>query len=173
MSRRFSLATSTALAVLGALGLLAPQAVPAQTAPPSLQVANATAITTLSATGVQIYTCQRDAGTHQLSWVFKAPQADLFDATGHLVVKHFAGPSWEAFDGSLITGKVLEQFTAEAGNIPQLLLQATQGGGRGLLSPVRFVQRLNTHGGLAPTQACAREGQEGRSPYTATYVFLD
>jgi len=63
--------------------------------------------------------------------------------------------------------------TAEAGAIPLLLLQATSVGGTGLLSAVRYVQRLQTHGGTAPSQPCTEEGQEGRSPYLAQYVFLD
>jgi hypothetical protein len=63
--------------------------------------------------------------------------------------------------------------TAEAGAIPLLLLQATSVGGTGLLSTVRYVQRLQTHGGTAPSQPCTEEGQEGRSPYLAQYVFLD
>ena len=36
-----------------------------------------------------------------------------------------------------------------------------------------IIQRLNTHGGAAPAQPCTQEGQEGRTPYRADYVFLD
>lgn len=143
--------------------------------PATLQPADAHhTVASLAATGVQIYTCKRDPN-NQLAWVFKAPQADLSDASGKLVLKHYAGPSWEAADGSKITGKVLQQMpnTKEAGSIPQLLLQATSVGGPGMLASVRYVQRLNTHGGAAPAEPCTQEGQEGRTPYRADYVFLN
>ncbi|WP_413706022.1 DUF3455 domain-containing protein [Ralstonia sp. Ralssp110] len=165
----------TASALLLALAMTSAQTVMAQTAPAVLQPADAHHIVaTLSATGVQIYVCKRD-GDKPLAWAFKAPLAELYDASGKLVIKHGAGPSWEAPDGSKITGKVLQQVpnTAEAGAIPLLLLQATNVGGAGLLSGVRYVQRLQTHGGIAPAQPCTEESQEGRSPYLAQYVFLD
>ena len=143
------------------------------TVPPELQPEGATVVASLAASGIQIYVCKRDA-SNQLAWVFKAPQADLYDASGKLVVKHGAGPSWQSADGSKITGKVLQHAANpdDAGAIPMLLLQATDAGGPGLLSTVRYVQRLATHGGAAPAAPCTQEGQEGRSPYTAQYVFL-
>jgi hypothetical protein len=134
--------------------------------------AGASEVASLAATGVQVYVCKRGPD-HRLAWTFQAPQAELYDAAGKLAVKHYVGPSWEAGDGSKITGKVLKQAPgAEGGAIPQLLLQATQAGGPGLLAPVRYVQRLDTHGGAAPSRPCTQEGQEGRSPYLARYVFL-
>ena len=130
-------------------------------------------VAVLAASGVQIYVCKRDQN-NQLSWAFKAPQADLYDRTGKLIVKHGAGPSWAASDGSRITGKVLQQAsnTGDLDSIPSLLLQATNAGNPGLLSSVSYVQRVHTHGGMAPSQPCTEEGQEGRSPYLADYVFL-
>ncbi|SAL86800.1 hypothetical protein AWB68_08155 [Caballeronia choica] len=143
-------------------------------APPSLQPADAQqTIASLSATGVQVYVCKRDQNS-QLAWALKGPQADLYDSSHKLVVKHYAGPTWEATDGSKITGKVLQQAanTAEAGSIALLLLQATSTGGPGLLASVRYVQRLKTQGGAAPAEPCTQEGQESRVPYRANYVFL-
>jgi len=130
-------------------------------------------VAVLAASGVQIYVCKRDQN-NQLSWAFKAPQADLYDRSGKLIVKHSAGPSWAASDGSKITGKILQQApnASEPDSIPLLLLQATNAGDPGLLSSVRYVQRVHTHGGMAPSQPCTEEGQEGRSPYLADYVFL-
>lgn len=164
-----------ASAAMLALAWTATQTAFAQTVPDTLQPAGTHhTVASLSATGVQIYVCKRD-GDKPLAWAFEAPLADLYDASGKLVVKHAAGPSWEAPDGSKITGKVMRQAanTAEAGAIPLLLLQATTVGGSGLLSGVHYVQRLQTHGGIAPAQPCTEEGQEGRSPYLAQYVFLD
>jgi len=145
-------------------------AVPATLTPPE----TTHVVAALRASGTQIYVCKRDAN-NELSWTFKAPSADLYDASGQLVVKHGAGPSWEASDGSKITGTVLQQApnTDQPGSIALLLLQATPAGGPGLLASVRYVQRLDTRGGVAPAAPCTQEGQEGRSPYLAEYVFLE
>lgn len=131
-------------------------------------------IAALKASGTQVYVCKRDAN-QKLAWVFKAPSADLYDASGQLVVKHSAGPTWQASDGSEITGKVLQQAPNpdQTDSIPLLLLKATNAGGPGLLATVRYVQRLDTRGGLAPSGPCTQEGQEGRSPYLAEYLFLE
>src|SRR5262249_43979890 len=54
------------------------------------------------AEGVQIYLCKADVDDPgRLEWVLKAPDADLFDERGGRIGRHFAGPTWEAFeDGS-------------------------------------------------------------------------
>ena len=39
-------------------------------------------------------------------WVFVAPEARLVDANGMLVGHHYAGPTWEAGDGSKVVGTV-------------------------------------------------------------------
>lgn len=144
-------------------------------APPELKPADAgRTIAVLQASGVQIYQCKR-AADGRLLWTFSAPEATLKDGTGQLVVKHYAGPTWEAPDGSKITGKVLRQApnTREPDSIPLLLLQATSTGGPGVLAGTRYVQRLNTQGGQALPQACTQEGQENRMPYRADYAFLE
>src|ERR1700727_2934622 len=50
---------------------------------------------TAKAQGVQIYRCQakKDDPT-QYEWVFVAPEADLFDAQGKKIGRHYAGPTW-------------------------------------------------------------------------------
>jgi len=137
----------------------------------------ATPVLSTTAAGIQVYTCDYDAG-HKLAWVFQHPEAMLFDASGTLVVRHGAGPSWEALDGSRITGKKLaETPSAHAGSIPQLLLAATPAATdakatAGTLAGVRFVQRLDTAGGTPPDTACSTEHAVGRFPYFARYVFL-
>jgi hypothetical protein len=144
------------------------------TVPATLTPGEAThVVAALKASGTQIYVCKRDTN-NKLSWAFKAPSAELYDASGELIVTHSAGPSWAAADGSKITGQVLQQAPSadQPGSIPLLLLRATNAAGPGLLSTVRYVQRLDTHGGVAPTGACTQEGQEGRSPYIAEYRFL-
>ncbi|HGO6078561.1 DUF3455 domain-containing protein [Burkholderia cenocepacia] len=121
--------------------------------------------------GVQIYACEYDAD-HRLAWAFKRPEAMLFDESGTLVVRHGAGPSWEALDGSRITGKKLAEMpSASAASVPQLLLAAAPAA-TGTLAGVRFVQRLDTAGGTPPAATCTTEHAVGRFPYFARYVFL-
>jgi len=155
-----------------ALGIArAAETVPESLAPP----AGLKRAMELKATGVQIYHCGRPKGADAASapvWVFDAPRATLVDANGQPAARHYAGPTWEAADGSRITGKVAAHVDApEAGAIAWLLLKAESAGVAGRFDPVRSVQRLFTSGGAAPTGACAREGEALEVPYRALYVF--
>jgi len=58
-----------------------------------------------AAKGVQRYVCTVKGGANE--WGFKAPEAELIDAGGRPFAKHYAGPTWEAPDGSKIVGKIL------------------------------------------------------------------
>lgn len=129
----------------------------------------------VSATGVQIYTCgKNDAGAS--TWIFKAPEAALFDAEKKQIGKHYAGPTWEGMQGGKIVGAAKASAPApEAGGIPWLLLEVKSSEGSSVFTQAKGVLRIATHGGLAPAQGCdaAHAGQEARVPYTATYVFLN
>lgn len=154
-----------AAATLGACTAMQPGAATA-----SIEPQNAQRAMTLTASGVQIYACEMNA-QHQLGWVFKSPQATLFDTSGQAVVEHGAGPSWQAQDGSRIVGHVLAQKPSDTpASIPQLLLE-THSTAAGTLSAIRFVQRVNTVGGSMPAAPCSAEHQIGKSPYLANYVF--
>ena len=119
------------------------------------------------AKGVQIYECR--AG----SWAFVAPQADLFDRAGKKIGTHYAGPHWEAADGSKIVGAVKQRADAPAaGNIPWLLLGTKSVGGEGAFSKVTSIQRVATTGGVAPAGSCAQAGAQVRVDYTADYYFF-
>jgi hypothetical protein len=126
------------------------------------------------ATGKQIYTC--DSKTSK--WTV-APEADLFDESGKLVVKHSAGPTWEStVDRSAVTGAVANNGTArvtvDPTAIPWLLLDAAVKSGApvGLLINTKYIQRVNTTGGLGPTGACDPVDTAPRPvPYTANYRF--
>lgn len=123
------------------------------------------------ASGVQTYSCEFDA-QHQLQWVFKSPLATLYDASGKAIIRHAAGPSWQADDGSRIIGHVIATRPSTANNsIPELLLETKSTSGNGPLSEARYVQRVNTVGGLAPKAPCSSEHQTGSTPYLAEYVF--
>ena len=69
--------------------------------PASLAVpANQEPALVLTAKGVQIYECRPVAGdASKFEWAFKAPEAELFDAQGRKVGKHYAGPTWELTAG--------------------------------------------------------------------------
>jgi hypothetical protein len=124
-----------------------------------------------AAKGAQIYVCTAKAGANE--WIFKAPEAELRDAQGQVFAKHYAGPSWEAADGSKIVGTVLANEAAPtAGAIPWLLLSA-KASGTGVLARARFVQRLNTSGGVAPAGSCPTIGAEERVGYSADYVIYE
>jgi hypothetical protein len=139
--------------------------IPAKLAPPQERPL----VGKYAAKGVQIYVCNVEGGANE--WEFKAPEAELTDAQGRPFAKHYAGPTWEARDGSKIVGKVLANEPApKAGAIPWLLL-STDSSGSGVLAGVRFAQRVNTSGGVGPTGACPKAGTERRVEYTADYIF--
>jgi hypothetical protein len=127
------------------------------------------------AKGVQIYECRarKDQGGYE--WAFVAPEAELFDASGKRIGRHFAGPHWESTDGSSIVGSLKARADAPAaGAIPWLLLGAKSVGAQGSFSKVTSVQRVNTKGGLAPAGGCSQvaAGTPARVPYTADYYFF-
>jgi hypothetical protein len=141
------------------------QDVPAKLAPPQEEPL----VGKYAAKGVQIYVCADKGGASE--WSFKAPEAELVDPQGRPFAKHYAGPTWEAADGSKVTGKVLASEPApKAGAIPWLLLSA-EPSGSGVLAGARFVQRVNTSGGAGPTGPCPTPGTERRVAYTADYIF--
>jgi uncharacterized protein DUF3455 len=134
--------------------------------------AGATLLLRVVADGVQIYACETtDTGR---GWVFKAPEAALFDADGRQIGTHFAGPTWKHADGSAVAGEVAGRADApEAGAIPWLLLRAKNHEGTGTLASAAFVRRIDTKGGAAPKTACepARIAEQARMRYSAVYEF--
>src|SRR5262249_50241215 len=124
------------------------------------------------ARGVQIYTCRARADEpKQSEWVLRAPEAELFDEHGRRLGTHFAGPTWKANDGSQIVGEVRERAPSPApGAVPWLLLAAKKSEGKGVLADDRWIQRVETRGGVAPAGSC-ESGKEARVAYQATYYF--
>jgi len=144
------------------------QQVPAQIQAP----ANEKLLLQVHAKGDQVYICQE--GVTQFAWTLKAPDAQLFDKDGKPFGKHFAGPSWEASDGSRVVGKAVANAPSpDADSIAWLLVNIVSHEGSGVLSPATTIQRINTKGGKAPASGCdsAHTGQEIRVPYSADYVF--
>jgi hypothetical protein len=121
-----------------------------------------------TAYGVQIYTCKMEGDSRH--WVFTAPEAALFDASGRQIGTHFAGPAWQMADGGKIVGEVVAQAPApEPHAIAWLLLRVKSHEGTGVLSGVNVVRRIDTQGGTAPATAC--DATQARMQYTARYQF--
>src|SRR6218665_666115 len=106
-------------------------------------------------------------------WAFVAPVATLKDRSGEVVGKYYGGPTWEANDGSKVTGKQLAVAPGTPGNIPLQLVKADPAMGMGAMQGVSHIQRLQTQGGVAPAAAClmANQGERRQVAYQADYVF--
>ncbi|WP_131742191.1 CHRD domain-containing protein [Actinomadura roseirufa] len=125
--------------------------------------------------GVQIYRCTRQAAggyaftQDNVAAVLEGGIRHTFAAPGP------AGPPrWAAPDGSAVTGKAVIKTPNGAGNIPELVLDATRAGaGRGLLAGTTQILRLNTAGGVAPSGPCDPAARPtARVPYRADYLFF-
>jgi hypothetical protein len=122
--------------------------------------------------GVQIYVWTVNPTNAALSsWVFKAPHAVLFHREECVAGIHFAGPTWQANDGSKVVGARVASSTVDSNAIPWLLLQAASTGGVGILADTTYIQRVNTVGGLAPSKPGSDAGEEALVPYIADYYF--
>jgi hypothetical protein len=96
--------------------------------------------------------------------------------------KGTARPAWQSsFDTSVVWGKAAADSTdpqyVAAGAIPWLLVKVagTQKGPSGgvALAQTTYIQRVNTSGGVAPTEGCteADYGKLAMVPYTTDYIF--
>ena len=128
------------------------------------------------ATGVGdiTYECREKkdmAGQHE--WAFVGPVATLYAKDRKAVGKYYAGPTWEANDGSKVTGKQLAVAPGGAGNIPLQLVKTDPAMGAGAMTGVSYIQRLNTKGGVAPAAACdaGAKGRRQTVKYEADYAF--
>jgi hypothetical protein len=105
--------------------------------------------------------------------VFVAPEARLADANGTPIGRHYAGPTWEASDGSKVVGVVKAKVDApDPRSIPWLLLETHSTGKVGVFAKVTSIQRVATVGGIAPSSGCgtATIGKQERVPYQAQYA---
>jgi len=121
--------------------------------------------------GVQIYACPVSAATKP------TPHAILLKDDvdeGDLVAIHFAGPTWQATDGSKVVGQVVAHAPApDPDGVDWLLLEAKSNEGSGLFSQVKHIQRLYTDGGQAPGSGCdqAQNQTAVLVEYSAQYLF--
>ncbi|MGP9767785.1 DUF3455 domain-containing protein [Halomonas sp. AOP13-D3-9] len=123
--------------------------------------------------GAITYMCEmNDEDT--MAWVFKGPHAALNGSDGSQVGSYYGPPAtWEALDGSKITGTQLATAANGNGNIPLQLVEANPAEGEGAMTGVSYIQRLNTQGGVAPDVACDmdHDGATAVVTYQADYIF--
>lgn len=123
--------------------------------------------------GRQIYSCGVKEG--KFDWTLERPQADLFDARGNRIGRHYQGPTWQATDGSKVIGQLEQQANApRPGAVAWLLLKAKSHAGTGVLSNVTYIQRLNTVGGTPVSSEGCDKGHTNAEiaiEYQADYYF--
>jgi len=142
------------------------------------------------AVGTQGYVCVAAGAAY--GWTPWGPQATLFDENNEQIITHFLsptpysllpGPTWQhSRDSSAVWGQVIASSSdpnfVAAGAIPWLLLEAAVVGDGptfgDTLFVTRFIQRVNTVEGKAPSTGCATPADIGKRalvPYEADYVF--
>jgi hypothetical protein len=176
MKSRHLAVIAKALLVVLLAGCVKVKVQPPPTVPETLKVpAGQVLLLESKATGVQIYQCQAaQDDPARFEWVFKAPEAELFDSGGKQIGKHYAGPAWESNDGSRVVGEVVARDNGpDPSAIPWLLLKAKSTSGNGIFGHVQSIQRVSTVGGKAPAEGCnqAQFGKETRVDYKASYYF--
>jgi Protein of unknown function (DUF3455) len=176
MTSRYLLAAAQTAALVISCGCASTPGVVPPEVPQALRpAAGQAAFVEALASGVQIYECSPKADLPTtFEWSFRAPEAALADRAGRPIGKHYAGPTWEAIDGSTVVGEIKSRDAGpDKSAIPWLLLTAKSTAGSGLFSQTRSIQRVQTMGGIAPALPCTTENakQVVRVPYTATYYF--
>ena len=87
---------------------------------------------------------------------------------------HYKGPTWEANNGSKVVAiKEVSVDAPRPERHPLAPIARHWARGPGMFSEVTYIQRLDTRGGKAPTDAPTEVGVEVRVPYSATYVFFE
>ena len=141
------------------------------------------------ATGFQNYECQPIDLLGRVDWVLFTPQATLFNDQNEQIIGHFNSPNpdearvvratWQdSADTSMVWAAAVKVVTVDPNSIPWVKLvrvgsRVGPTGGK-TLSDTTFVQRVNTHGGLAPSTGCDQlpdVGKRAFMPYTADYFF--
>ena len=144
-----------------------------------------------AAVGSQNYVCLPSASG--FAWTLFGPQATLFNNETDQVMTHFLSPNpvengtpratWQhsrdtsSAWAAAIANSIDPAYVAPNSS-PWLLLQVvgTQYGpdGGSKLTTTRYIQRINTNGGLAPAAGCSVSTDVGKKalvPYTTDYVF--
>jgi len=149
--------------------------------------------------GTQNYVCLPSATSPSgFAFTLFTPEATLFNGPKQVTTHFFSAnnnpdersdkgmirATWQhSRDTSAVWAKLFKPASSDPnfvaqGAIPWLLLQrvvAQEGpGGGDTLTATSFIQRVNTHGGSAPSSGCAALADVGKTafvPYTADYFF--
>ena len=121
------------------------------------------------------YECKAKANsTSEMDWTFVGPKAVLDDRSGKQVGTYFGPPAtWEAKDGSKVTGTQLAVAPSSAGNLPYQLVKANPAEGKGAMTGVAYIQRVALKGGVAPSSSCSADNKGAKEvvKYQADYIF--
>jgi hypothetical protein len=127
------------------------------------------------ATGELTYECKDKANMPgQVEWTFAGPKATLADRSGKMVGKYYGPPAtWEANDGSKVSGTQVAVAPSGPGNIPFQLVKANPAMGAGAMAGTSYIQRVALQGGAAPATGCSVEtkGQRTVVTYQGDYIF--
>jgi hypothetical protein len=127
------------------------------------------------ASGELTYECKDKAATPgAVEWNFVGPKAQLMDRSGKAVGKYYGPPAtWEAMDGSKVSGTQVAVAPSGPGNIPFQLVKANPAAGAGAMSGTTYIQRVALQGGAAPASGCTPEtkGQKTVVMYQGDYIF--
>ncbi len=144
-------------------------------APPVLSVPSGAVMkVSLEGRGMQVYTCAAKAGIAAYGWTFTAPSAVLVDPQGgDPEGRHYAGPTWEAIDGSRVIGHLRAKSPSPGEEGVDWLLFDGTPSGQGEFGRIVYVRRVATRGGKMPTTGCDADhlGETEGVPYSATYEF--
>lgn len=151
-------------------GMITTPAAPAAVSVP----AGHSAVMIATGIGELTYECRAKANSADaFEWAFTGPNAILYSSQKVAIGRYYGGPTWEANDGSKVTGKQISTAPGTPNAIPLQLVKADAAVGSGVMTGVTYIQRLNTIGGVAPGDACtaANLGARQLVKYQADYVF--
>ena len=129
---------------------------------------------TLDAKGYQYFRCTVDARGGY--WKFERPEAKLTNSAGETVAE-LSGPmqAFDHSDGSRIISSHITAWVNPANPAVDnklALLQAVSDDREGVFKGVRYIQRLDTVGGM-PQGSCTQpdNGKLQKVPFSAKFVF--
>ena len=172
------LALAGAVTILSACGSMAPRmAMYSQDSLPEtikVPAGNMVALETVGA-GDITYECRDKANAPGMTeWAFVGPKATLSDRSGKQIGTYYGPPAtWEAADGSKITGTQVAVAPSSAGNLPYQIVKANPAVGSGAMTGITYIQRVALKGGVAPASECspATKGKKEIVKYQADYIF--
>ena len=167
------------LAACGTMRASGPSAAPFSQSdlPPAIQVPSGhqVAMKTVGIGDITYQCADKANAPGQTEWVFVGPDAKLMDQGGMQVGKYYGPPAtWEAMDGSKLTGTQVAVAPSGPTSLPYQLVKANPAVGSGSMSGVTYIQRVALQGGVAPAAmpcTAASKGQKQVVKYQADYIF--